>query len=140
LMVGGMLMAAVGLAWFAQSASTTVDYLRLVLPLIVVGVGISAALPTTPAAVVNAVSPSDIGKASGINGTLQRFGGVFGVAVATAVFAGYGHLGTPAAFTAGFRPALLTTAAFALAGAFSALAVRPRHAIAPATQPAANAA
>jgi EmrB/QacA subfamily drug resistance transporter len=140
LMAGGMLMAAVGLAWFAQSASTTVDYLRLVLPLIVVGVGISAALPTTPAAVVNAVSPSDIGKASGISGTLQRFGGVFGVAVATAVFAGYGHLGTPAAFTAGFRPALLTTAAFALAGAFSALAVRPRQATAPAKQAAANAA
>jgi len=58
-------------------------------------------------------------------------GGVFGVAVASAVFASYGHIGTPDSFTAGFRPAMGWLAAFAIVGAISALAVS-----APRTSPA----
>jgi EmrB/QacA subfamily drug resistance transporter len=140
LMAGGMLLAAVGLGWFALIASTAVDYAQLILPLVVVGVGISAALPTTPAAVLNSVAPPDIGKASGVASTLQRFGGVFGVAVATAVFSTNGHLGTPAAFTAGFRPALAITALFALVAGLSALGVSARAIAAPAAQPVPEAA
>jgi EmrB/QacA subfamily drug resistance transporter len=130
LMAGGMLLAAVGLSWIALISSTAVDYAQLVLPLLLVGVGISAALPTTPAAVLNSVAPADIGKASGVSGTLQRFGGVFGVAVATTVFTSHGHLGTPMTFIAGFRPALATTAGFALVAGLSALAVTARRATA----------
>jgi EmrB/QacA subfamily drug resistance transporter len=140
LMAGGMLLGAVGLGWIALISSTAVDYAHLVLPLILVGVGISAALPTTPAAVLNSVAPADIGKASGVSSTLQRFGGVFGVAVATAVFTTNGHLGTPTSFTAGFRPALAITAVFALVAGLSALAVRPRQATSPAAQRATEAA
>ena len=140
LMAGGMLLAAVGLSWIALISSTTVDYALLVLPLILVGVGISAALPTTPAAVLNSVAPADIGKASGVSGTLQRFGGVFGVAVATTVFTTNGHLGTPMSFTAGFRPALATTAGFALVAGLSALGVTARRATAADAQAVAEAA
>ena len=140
LMAGGMLLAAVGLGWIALISSTAVDYAQLVLPLILVGVGISAAIPTTPAAVLNSVAPADIGKASGVSGTLQRFGGVFGVAVATAVFTTNGHLGTPMSFTAGFRPALATTAGFALVAGLSALAVTARRATAADAQAVAEAA
>jgi EmrB/QacA subfamily drug resistance transporter len=140
LMAGGMLLAAVGLSWIALISSTTVDYAQLVLPLILIGVGISAAIPTTPAAVLNSVAPADIGKASGVSGTLQRFGGVFGVAVATTVFTTYGHLGTPMSFTAGFRPALATTAGFALVAGLSALAVTARRATSADAQQVAEAA
>lgn len=140
LMAGGMLLAAVGLGWIALISSTAVDYAQLVLPLILVGVGISAAIPTTPAAVLNSVAPADIGKASGVSGTLQRFGGVFGVAVATTVFTTNGHLGTPMSFTAGFRPALATTAGFALVAGLSALAVTARRATAADAQAVAEAA
>ena len=55
-----------------------------------------------------------MGKAAGANSTLQRFGGVFGIAVATAVFAANGHLGTAVSFDAGFRPALVVAACFSL--------------------------
>jgi len=95
--------------------------------MILVGAGISMALPTSPAAALGAVSLADLGKASGVNSTLQRFGGVFGVAIASAVFASYGRIGTPSSFTAGFRPAMEWLAAFAIVGAISALAVRARH-------------
>jgi hypothetical protein len=111
-MVAGMLLQGVGLAWFELVATLGVSYHELVLPLVVAGVGISMAIATTPTAVLSAVAPSDIGKASGTNSTLQRFGGVFGVALAPAVFVANGHLGTAASFDAGFRPALAVAAGF----------------------------
>ncbi len=82
---------------------------------------------TTPTAVLSAVAPPDMGKASGANSTFQRFGSVFGVAVATAVFAANGHLGTAASVNAGFRPALAVAAGLSLLGALPALAVRSRR-------------
>jgi len=84
-------------------------------------------IPTAPAASLGAVAPADMGKASGVNSTLQRFGGVAGVAIASAVFAAHGHLGTPASFDAGFRPAMVASAAFSILGALCALAVTTRR-------------
>ena len=137
-MAAGMLLQGAGLGWFALAATTSVGYGTLVGPLLVAGVGISMALPTTATAALSAVAPADMGKASGANGTLQRFGGAFGIALATAVFAANGQLGTPVSFTAGFRPALALAAGLSLLGVVSALAtggsrpqaVRPREPVA----------
>lgn len=134
-MAAGMLLQAVGLAWFALVATTSVSYWQLVGPLVVAGVGISMALPTTATAALSAVAPSDMGKASGANGTLQRFGGAFGIAASTAVFAANGQLGTPTSFTAGFRPALTLAAGLSLLGVVSALAVSRDWRLPAATQP-----
>ena len=141
LMTAGLLLQAVGLTWFALEATELVSYAAMVMPLIVAGAGISMALPTTAAAAIGAVGPADIGKASGINGTLQRFGGAFGVALVTAVFTAHGHLGSAAGYDAGFRPALVAAAALSLLGAAAELAFpsRPRVAL-PATPAAAAAA
>jgi EmrB/QacA subfamily drug resistance transporter len=124
MMVVGMLLQGVGLAWFALSATSAVGYASLVLPLLVSGIGVSMALAATPTAVLGAVAPADMGKASGANSTFQRFGSVFGIAIATAVFTANGHLGTASSFTAGFRPALALAAGLSIAGALTALAVR----------------
>jgi hypothetical protein len=56
---------------------------------------------------------------------MQRFGAVFAIAVASAVCAASGHLGTPASVTDGFRPALAACAGFALLAALSAMAITP---------------
>jgi EmrB/QacA subfamily drug resistance transporter len=136
-MAAGMLLQAVGLSWFAVTTSATVGYRALVVPLVVAGVGISMALPTTPAAAIGAVARGEIGKASGTNSTLQRFGGVFGVALVTAVFTAHGHLGSPDSFLAGFRPALGVAAGLSLLGAATATAVAGRRRAAlPETAPA----
>jgi EmrB/QacA subfamily drug resistance transporter len=127
LMATGMLLQAGGLAWFVAEASTTTAYAALVVPLVVAGVGISMVMPTTPAAAIGAVAPAEIGKASGTNTTLQRFGGVFGVALVTAVFSAHGHLGDPAGFVAGLRPALAVAAGLSLLGALTAAAVAGRR-------------
>jgi hypothetical protein len=85
------------------------------------------ALPTTPAAALGAVLPQDIGKASGVLNTLQRFGAAFSIAVASAVFASNGALTTPAGVVAGFRPATAVVAGLSLLGAATALAVGSRR-------------
>jgi membrane protease YdiL (CAAX protease family) len=68
-----------------------------------------------------------MGKAAGINYMAQRFGTVFAIAIASAIFSAYGHLGTPASVTAGFRPALWVCAGFAILAALSAIAITSAH-------------
>jgi Enoyl-(Acyl carrier protein) reductase len=63
IMVTGMLLQTGGLGWFALEVTGSVSYGALVAPLIIAGVGISMALPTTPAGALCAVAHSNLGKA-----------------------------------------------------------------------------
>jgi EmrB/QacA subfamily drug resistance transporter len=130
--VTGLLLQAAGFGWVAATVSPTASTVGLVLALLVAGVGVSMALPTVPTAVLGAVQPAEMGKASGINTMMQRFGAVFAIAIATSVFAAYGHLGSAVGVTSGFRPALAVAAGLSLLGALAALAItgRPRGPVA----------
>ena len=132
----GMLIQGVSLGWIALLAAVGADYARFIVPLIAAGIGISMALPIAPTAVLSAAHPRDMGKASGVNSTLQRFGSAFAIAIAAAVFSANGHLGTPVSFTAGFRPALGVVAGLSVLGAMSALAVAGRRRAATVAEPA----
>ena len=140
LLVVGLALQAAGLAWVGLLASAgpalteTGGYGRYVLPFVIAGVGISMAIPTVPTAALGAVSPADVGRASGVTNTTQRFGGAFGIALVSAVFAAHGHLGTAASFTAGYRPAMLGAAGLSLLGAVAAVAIGRRR---PSSSPAA---
>jgi EmrB/QacA subfamily drug resistance transporter len=123
IMVTGLALQALGFAWVAARGSLRTGWVELVIALLVAGVGVSMALPTVPTAVLDAVPATYLGKASGINYMAQRFGTVFAVAIGSAVFSAYGHLGDPAAVTAGFRPALWSTVAFAVLAVAAALAI-----------------
>ena len=125
-LVLGMLLQGLGLLWFALLATAGVAYGELVAPLVLAGIGVSMALPIAPTVVVSSVKPYEMGKASGVNSTLQRFGAAFAIALGTAVFAANGHIGTAASFQAGFRPALEVVASLSLLGAVVALAVTGR--------------
>jgi len=122
-----MLLQGIGLAWIAMISEAGASYGQFVAPLIIAGIGISMAIPIVSTAVLSAVSPRDMGKASGVNSTLQRFGAASAVAIAAAVFMANGHLGTAASFTAGFRPALAVAAGLSVLGAITALAVAGRR-------------
>jgi len=123
LIVSGLLLQAIGFGWVVLRASAAAGGPQPVLALLAAGVGISMALPTVPTAILSAVPPSDLGKASGISTMMQRFGAVFAIAVAGSVFAACGHLGSPASVTDGFRPALAVAAGLSLLAAVSALAI-----------------
>jgi hypothetical protein len=66
-----------------------------------------------------------MGKASGINYMMQRFGAVFAIAIGSSVFATYGHLGSPTSVSDGFKPALAACAGFSLLATVTARAVTP---------------
>ena len=127
LMSLGLALQGAGLVWIALGATSTAGYSRFVLPLIIAGVGISMAIPTVPTSALNAVPPAEMGKASGVQNTLQRFGAVFGVAIVAAVFSANGHLSSPTAVISGFRPALAAAAGLSVIGALTALGVGGRR-------------
>jgi hypothetical protein len=58
---------------------------------------------------------------------MRELGGVFGIAVAVAVFAGAGSYASAAAFTDGFAPAIGAAAALSLVGAVAGLALPGRR-------------
>src|SRR4029079_1442465 len=125
-MVTGLALLTAGFTWVAVRGSLATHWGELTLALLagdrrnsaeipplallVAGIGISMALPTVPTAVLSAVAPHEMGKASGINYMAQRLGGVFAIAISPAVFPAHGNLGTPASVTSGFKPALAACA------------------------------
>ena len=124
LVMPGLLMQAAGFAWIVYLAGRPAGYASYIAPLLVAGVGISMALPGVSAAGLNAVGPESLGKAAGVMNTMQQFGAVFGIAVATTVFNANGSLATAAAITSGYRSALAVSAGLSVLGAATALAIR----------------
>jgi EmrB/QacA subfamily drug resistance transporter len=122
-MVAGLALQALGFTWVAARGSLGTSWIELDLALLVAGIGVSMALPTVPTTVLDAVTAEEMGKAAGINYMIQRFGTVFALAIASAVFSAHGRLGTPATVTAGFRPAMWTCAGFALLALLAAVAL-----------------
>lgn len=116
LMVAGMGLQALGLAWFASMASASAGYAQLVVPLLVAGIGASVPIATVASAALSAVAPVDTGKASGVNSMVLTLGGAFGIAVVTAIFAAHGHPGTPAGFVAGTYHAVVSHVCTAVQG------------------------
>jgi MFS family permease len=123
----GLLVQGIGLGLLATRATSHATYADLFLPLVVGGMGISIAVTIAPTAAVSAVSHDDVGKASGVSGTMQRLGGAFGIAVASAVFASNGSLHSPEGVVSGVRPALLVVAGMSLLGACAALWIGPKQ-------------
>jgi EmrB/QacA subfamily drug resistance transporter len=134
-MVSGLVLQAIGMGWVALVASPEMTYGQLVVPLIVAGVGVSLAIPSGQNSVVGSVAESAIGKAAGTNSMMRELGGVFGIAIAAAVFAGAGGYASAQAFTDGFAPAIGVSAGFSLIGA-AAASLLPRERLAVAAVPA----
>jgi EmrB/QacA subfamily drug resistance transporter len=126
LIVVGLLAEAVGMTWIALIARPDLPYAELVAPLIIVGCGVSMAIPATQNVVINAVAANEIGQASGTFNMLRQLSGVFGVAILAAVFAGVGSFSSARAFSNGFASAISVAAALALVGAIAGLVLPGR--------------
>jgi MFS family permease len=129
LMVGGLSLQAAGMAWLALIAEPGLAYSQMLAPFIVAGVGISMAIPAAQSSVVGSAEMDALGKAAGANSMMRELGGVFGIAVAVAVFAGAGSYSTAQTFTDGFGPAIVVAAGLALAGAIAGLALPGRRTV-----------
>jgi EmrB/QacA subfamily drug resistance transporter len=127
LMVSGLLLQAAGMVWLAIIAEPGIAYSELLAPFIVAGVGVSLAIPAAQNSVVGAVGIEAVGKAAGVNSMMRELGGVFGIALVVAVFAGAGSYASAAAFTDGFAAAIGVAAGLSLAGAIAGLALPGRR-------------
>ncbi|MGN6721472.1 MAG: MFS transporter [Marmoricola sp.] len=122
-LIAGMLMVAVALAWFSQispSGSYAVDVLG---PSILAGVGLGFAFVPVTIAAVTGTEAHEAGLASGLINTSQQVGGALGLAILASV----ANAATKNAFktgasvhsalTTGFSDAFVVGACFAVAGA-----------------------
>jgi EmrB/QacA subfamily drug resistance transporter len=132
LVVVGLALQAVGMGWLALAGSTGTGYAGTVVPMTLGGIGFALAIPAVTTAVVGAVRPTDIGIASGAFSTMRQLGGAFGVALAVAVFTGFGEDGSPAGFTAGTVAAFGALGLLSLLGGLAATAL-PRRSRPPVT-------
>jgi hypothetical protein len=91
------------------------------------------AIPSAQNSVVGSATLETAGKLAGINSMMRELGGVFGIAIAVAVFAGFGSYESASSFIDGFGPAIGVSSGLALLGALCGLALpgrRHREAIA----------
>jgi EmrB/QacA subfamily drug resistance transporter len=121
LIVGGLLLQATGMTWIGLIVTPDLTYPQLITPLVLAGAGVSMAMPAAQNAVLSAVAPAEIGKASGAFNMFRYLSGAFGIAILVAVFAQTGGVDSPQTFSAGFAPALGVSAALALLGAIAGM-------------------
>jgi EmrB/QacA subfamily drug resistance transporter len=127
LVVGGLLLQALGMAWIAIIAAPDAAYVSLVAPMILAGAGVSLAMPAAQNAVINSVATSEIGKASGAFNMFRFLGGALGIAVLVAVFDHAGSLNSAQTFGSGFRAAVGVAAILSTAGAVAGLGLPGRR-------------
>ena len=125
LLVGGLALQAVGMAWIALIAEPGLAYGEMIAPLVVAGVGASMAIPPAASSVVGAVAPEEVGNAA--DSMLRELGGVFGIAILVAAFAGAGSYASAAALSDGFAAAIAVSAALSLMGAIAGLGLPARR-------------
>lgn len=126
----GLCLQAAGMAWLALIVVPGLGYAPLVVPLVLAGAGASMAMPAAQNAVLGAVAPAEVGKASGTFNMLRFLGGTFGIAVLAAIFAGTGGVGSARAISGGFAAAMAVAAGLSLAGALAGLGLPGRrHAV-----------
>jgi EmrB/QacA subfamily drug resistance transporter len=121
LVVAGMAIQGLGMAWVAYNISNDQPYSASVLALMISGCGTSMVFPAGQNMVMNAVPPAGLGNAAGTYSTVRQMGGVFGVAVLAAIFAANGSYVSGRAFRDGVVPALAVAAAVAIAGSLVGL-------------------
>jgi EmrB/QacA subfamily drug resistance transporter len=123
-----MALHTIGLVWLAIVVHVGVDYVYLVPPFIVAGVGLSMGFPSIAAMVTSSVPPQGQGIASGTQRALAQAGGLFGVAIVSVLFASAGGYGSVQSFIDGFTRAIWVAALVPAAGLVVALfAPRPNQ-------------
>ena len=138
LVTGALGLVVLGLGWLAAEAEPGVAYLWLAPGLVMVGLGAACLFAPLQATQLGAAAPAHQGQAAGAATAVRELGGVLGVAVLAAVFAAHGSAASPAAFLAGFRPALLAGAAVVTCALLAARALPgpARRVLEPAPVPA----
>jgi EmrB/QacA subfamily drug resistance transporter len=148
-MLGGMTVAAIGLAILAATTKVDGSYLGILLGLAPMAIGMGCTFVPLTLVATTGIEPEDAGLASGLFNTSQQVGGALGLAVlatlaterTTSYLTGLGHAPTlaerNAALVDGFQLAFTISAAVMVAGVILAAVLLRRRDLAriDATQP-----
>jgi EmrB/QacA subfamily drug resistance transporter len=122
-LIGGMVLIAAGLVWFAQVPTNGSFATNLLGPSLLAAAGLGFSFVPVTIAAVAGVRDRDAGLASGLINTSQQVGGALGLAVLatvantrTADVLSTSHGSLKHALTLGFQSAFLTGAGFAALG------------------------
>ncbi|HXW34545.1 MAG TPA: DHA2 family efflux MFS transporter permease subunit, partial [Acidimicrobiales bacterium] len=121
LLVTGLALQALGLAWIAAVTSPTVPYSELWMAFVISGVGMALFFVPLASVVLSSVRHEQEGVASGTNGAFREVGGVLGIASLGAVFAARGGYSSGAAFVSGLTPLLWVGVGVLFSGVLVAL-------------------
>jgi EmrB/QacA subfamily drug resistance transporter len=142
-LAGGLLLAALGLAWFARAPLAGQFWIDVLPGMVLLGIGAGVAFNPLLLGAMSDASPKDSGLASGLVNTAFMMGGALGLAVLASVAAagtdGLSKAGAApaAALNGGYHLAFLCGAACAaLAALLGGALMRTRTAAAGAAQPA----
>jgi EmrB/QacA subfamily drug resistance transporter len=135
ILVAGMALQAVALAYISIIVTPTVDYALIVPGFVIAGIGMGLFFAPIANVVLSAVKPEMEGVASGATNAIRELGGVFGVAVLAAVFTANGSYASPSGYVEGLIPAMQLGAIAVGLGTLAAIALpgRTRVAAVPAT-------
>jgi hypothetical protein len=117
------------MAWLSRLGEATPFFPDIALPLVLLGVGMGAALAPLTAAGIAGVAPADAGAASGVVNAAQQLGASLGVSVLVTVAAAAGDAtsshgaGTGVALQGAARAELAQVVATALTGSAVLLAL-----------------
>lgn len=127
MVVTGLLLQAISLAWQATLITPTTPYVDLVPSFVLAGVGMTLFFVPLASLVLESVPKNLEGVASGTNAAFRELGGVLGIAVLGAIFSSYGGYASGQKYVHGLGPATYVGAAVVLVGAFSAMLVPGRR-------------
>jgi EmrB/QacA subfamily drug resistance transporter len=91
LLIGGVFVALVGMAWLSRITADTAYFPQIALPMLLLGLGIGTALTPLTTAGVAGVEPKDAGAASGVVNVAQQLGSSLGLGILVTVFAAAGR-------------------------------------------------
>ncbi|MGY3743613.1 MFS transporter [Leuconostoc inhae] len=120
----GLIFQGVGYLFINFFVTASSSYAVMVIPLALAGVGLSMAGPALQKAVLGAVDPIAIGKASGVYNVFRLLGGAVGTTLAVIVFYKFGSIVNVGLFTNGFRAAMLCAAGFSMLGIIFSLQIK----------------
>src|SRR4051794_2565363 len=87
LLIGGLTVDLLGMAWLSRLSETTAFFPGIALPMVMMGIGMGAALTPLTAAGIAGVQPDDAGAASGVVNVAHQLGGSLGLGILVTVFA-----------------------------------------------------
>jgi EmrB/QacA subfamily drug resistance transporter len=129
-LVGGLVLALVGLLWLSRISATTDYWTGIALPMSLIGAGMGLAFTPLTQAAIAGVDHHDAGAASGLVNVFQQLGSTLGIGLLVTVFAAASEGSGVKALTEGV-PSTIAVSAALLAAALAVVLVVMRPRLAP---------